>query len=270
MGRILELGVQGDDVTRWQTFLIGRGLMIGAANGTFDERTKTATEGYQRTRHLMDDGEVGNMTLNAATSDGYPALPMADKSSQDERSQYFPPKPSNITFLTSERRNQLFGSIPYKAAPSLGNPEGIYIEGDWTAQHIISVDTPQLAAAGVRQGTVTGALVEHVRLSKVAKDPFLALLDDWAKADLLKLILTWDGGFYPRFKRGSTTDLSNHSWGTAFDINEEWNQLGSIPALVGQRGSVRKLVSVANARGFYWGGHYNSRLDGMHFELVKV
>jgi hypothetical protein len=33
---------------------------------------------------------------------------------------------------------------------------------------------------------------------------------------------------------------------------------------------VRELVPIANELGWYWGGHYRKRLDGMHFELVKV
>ena len=73
----------------------------------------------------------------------------------------------------------------------------------------------------------------------------------------------------PRFVRGSRTILSNHSFGTAFDINVPWNLLGSVPALVGQKGSVRELVPIANQNGFYWGGHF-PRKDGMHFSIAKL
>jgi len=43
-----------------------------------------------------------------------------------------------------------------------------------------------------------------------------------------------------------------------------------LPALVGQKGSVRELVPIANENGFFWGGHFNDRLDGMHFEIAKI
>jgi hypothetical protein len=34
---------------------------------------------------------------------------------------------------------------------------------------------------------------------------------------------------------------------------------------------VRELVPIANAFGFYWGGHFGAgRVDGMHFEVAKV
>jgi hypothetical protein len=46
--------------------------------------------------------------------------------------------------------------------------------------------------------------------------------------------------------------------------------LGKRPALVSEKGSVRELVPIANKYGFYWGGHFNSRPDGMHFEAAKI
>ena len=78
----------------------------------------------------------------------------------------------------------------------------------------------------------------------------------------------------PRFKRGQANGgdeaLSNHSFGSAFDINEGFNGFGTRPALVGERGSVRKLVTIANAQGFFWGGHFPKRPDGMHFEIAFI
>jgi len=71
----------------------------------------------------------------------------------------------------------------------------------------------------------------------------------------------------PSFIRGWRTTLSNQSWGTAFDINAAWNGLGRRPPLVGEKGSVRELVQLANQHGFYWGGHFSKRPDGMHFEV---
>ena len=92
----------------------------------------------------------------------------------------------------------------------------------------------------------------------------------WESEGLLNRIKTWDGSFVARFVRGSRTNLSNHSFGSAFDINEGTNAIGTTPALVGQIGCVRELVQIANANGFYWGGHYDSRKDGMHFEIAQL
>ncbi|NRA35694.1 MAG: M15 family metallopeptidase, partial [Polyangiaceae bacterium] len=35
-------------------------------------------------------------------------------------------------------------------------------------------------------------------------------------------------------------------------------------------GSVRELVTIAEEHGFYWGGFFSTRPDGMHFEAAKV
>jgi hypothetical protein len=107
-----------------------------------------------------------------------------------------------------------------------------------------------------------------MRFHKLAAAQLTGLWTDWDNAGLLNRILTFDGAFVARFIRGSTTTLSNHAFGTAFDINAAENPLGARPALVGQRGSTRELVSIANKWGFYWGGHFGSRPDGMHFEIA--
>lgn len=92
------------------------------------------------------------------------------------------------------------------------------------------------------------------------------MIDD---AGLGDRVLSFAGSWVPRFVRGSTTNLSNHAYGSAIDINVPWNQLSTVPALKGKRGSVRELVPIANECGLYWGGHFN-RADGMHFELARV
>ena len=43
-----------------------------------------------------------------------------------------------------------------------------------------------------------------------------------------------------------------------------------LPAPAGAEGSVRELVDIANAHGFFWGGHFKGRPDGMHFEVAKL
>jgi hypothetical protein len=73
-----------------------------------------------------------------------------------------------------------------------------------------------------------------------------------------------------RFIRCSTSSLSNHAFGTAFDINADQNPLGHQPALPGEPGCVFELVPIAHKFGFYWGGHFKDRRDGMHFEIAVL
>ena len=69
---------------------------------------------------------------------------------------------------------------------------------------------------------------------------------------MLKHILTFDGAYAPRFIRCSNKTLSNHAFGTAFDINADKNPLGAQPALAGRKGCVFELVPTAHQFGFYW------------------
>ena len=82
-------------------------------------------------------------------------------------------------------------------------------------------------------------------------------------------MLTFNGSYVPRLVRNSKTRLSNHAFGIAFDINSQWNALGSNPAELAKKGSLRELVPLAQQCGFYWGGHF-SRKDGMHFEIAEL
>ena len=166
--------------------------------------------------------------------------------------------------LSHAERARIFGSFAWAANPTVDNPERISLTGDWVARNIITVPTPQLMHLHVNT----------VRFHRLAVKQFLGLLNAWGSAGLIHHIETWDGAFVPRLKRGHAgsslaTDLSNHSWGTAFDVNAQWNRLGVKPAPLGQRGCVRELVSVAREFGFFWGGDFK-RPDGMHFEVCKL
>lgn len=171
----------------------------------------------------------------------------------------YPPKP-NFKTPTAAERNKMFGTFNYQ-----NKGDGtIRILGGWESQNIVRVSIPQLI--GVEAAPKTGIVTFHKKGAEQLQGFFQAVEDE----NLQHLILSWAGSFYPRFIRGSRTTLSNHSWGTAFDINAAWNGLGKQPAPVGAKGSLLKLVPIANDFGFFWGGHYNSRLDGMHFELAVL
>lgn len=78
-----------------------------------------------------------------------------------------------------------------------------------------------------------------------------------------------DWGYAHRLIRGSTTTLSNHSWGLAADLNATKNPMTAdgknhtdMPAWV---------VAVFTKHGFSWGGNYSGkRKDPMHFEFLST
>jgi hypothetical protein len=259
--RILREDSKGADVKRWQNFLIGQGFDPGLADGEFGPRTREATTAFQARFGLEADGIVGNASWGQAMVLGLPVL--EDPPTGDQTGPDFPPKPNFGPLVSTASRQALFGRFRFEHVPIPGNRENIRILDNWEAQNIVRVELPQLA--GVQGAGATGA----VRFHRLAVGQLVSLWKAWEDAGLLPLVKTWGGAFVPRFVRGSITSLSNHAFGSAFDINMAFNALGARPALVGRPGSVRELVPLAHQHGFYWGGHF-TRLDGMHFEIAKL
>ena len=254
----LRLHAQGASVRQWQLFLIGQGLLAGIADGKFGPNTEKATIAFQKRHKLKPDGEAGNKTIGAAVLLGFKVLSDED----DARTGInWPPPPDFAPLVGIVARQQLFGKFRYVSAPVSGNPENIRVLDNWASQHI---GIARLPAVG-------GPIPAKVEFHKLAIPQLEQLWKDWQAAGLLAHVRTWDGSYVPRFIRGSRTQLSNHAFGTAFDINAGFNRLGTIPARLGQPGSVRDMVELANKNGFYWGGHFGgSRIDGMHFEIAKL
>jgi len=72
------------------------------------------------------------------------------------------------------------------------------------------------------------------------------------------------GAFCARFIRGSTSAVSNHSWGTAIDLT----LAGELDPFAdgGTQAGLVVLADYFNKEGWYWGAAYN-REDSMHFEV---
>jgi hypothetical protein len=259
--RVLRKGMKGEDVERWQFFLVGQNHQI-EADGDFGPATFDATSQFQRDNHLDVDGAVGRETLGCALTLGFD--PLDNSEGPATTGSNFPPKPSLRPLVTTAGRQSIFGAFEFASAPVPSNPENIRILGNWEQENIVRLKLPQLV--GVQGAPPDGG----ARVHKKAADQVLALWKAWDDAGLLSRVATWDGAFVPRFVRGSRKALSNHAFGTAFDINAATNPRGSRPPLVGKKGSVRELVSVANELGFYWGGHFGTKPDGMHFEVAIV
>ena len=260
----LRVGATGPLVKAWQSFLTGQDFDPGGLDGYFGDKTQAATVAFQAAHGLKADGVAGQQTLNAAIALGFQLI---DEPDTDDTGSNFPPRPSFPSLQSTRQRWAIFGQFDYVPAPTRDNPERIRILGSWEADNIIDVPIPQLARTGIPGAPAT------IRFHRLARAQLQALWAAWESANLLDLILTYDDSFAPRFKRGQANGgdeaLSNHAFGSAFDINEPSNKFGTMPALVGKRGSVRKLVPIANEHGFYWGGHF-SNPDGMHFEVASL
>lgn len=176
------------------------------------------------------------------------------------------PTVDTIAPFTHAQRVAVFGEFKFEANPRFGNTEGIRIDREWVRQNIVELTLPQLAQLGPNH-RVTHAINVHYKVAQ----PLLALWAEWEKLGFLPHIQTWNGSWVPRLKRGHTNpkpeNLSNHSWGTAFDINARLYPLGKpVPA----SSPMHEMARIAAHHGFAWGGHFKKRPDGMHFELAIV
>ncbi len=161
--------------------------------------------------------------------------------------------------LTNAQRVKRFGRFRFVATPKPGNPEAIRILDGWAEAHIVVVRCPQLERFGH----------ESVRMHRQAAEPFRELWRQWEAANLLDRLKTWNGSWAPRFKRGRAgggeAALSNHSWGNAFDVDARLYPLGKV---VVADAPIRALVPIAESLGWFWGGNFRSRADGMHWEYT--
>lgn len=262
---VVAVDARGPEVKRWQTFLRGQGASI-VADGVFGPKTHEATKAFQRSHGAPATGALDVPTLRAAEAIGYGMTHPSD----------WPPRPDFLP-ITGLDVDRAFGKLEFVAAPTPGNPEGIRITNDFD-RNIVSVSIPQIATL------VGGPKDGRAYFHKAAADRARELFSRWDRAGLSGQLLSWAGSWVPRFVRGSRTTLSNHSRGTAFDINAPWNALGAVPAAAGTKGSVRELVEIAAELGWWWGGwgwpvtsgpaagtfDPSRRLDGMHFELARL
>ena len=75
-----------------------------------------------------------------------------------------------------------------------------------------------------------------------------------------------DWGYCYREIRGSTTALSNHSSGTAIDLNATKHPLGKAGTFPLEK--VAMIQALAKKYSLTWGGDYRGRKDEMHFEVA--
>jgi hypothetical protein len=75
-----------------------------------------------------------------------------------------------------------------------------------------------------------------------------------------------DWGYAFRNVRGSNNKLSNHSSGTAVDLNATQHPLGKRGTFPNEK--VPMIRALAKKYGMIWGGDFRSRADEMHFEIA--
>lgn len=111
------------------------------------------------------------------------------------------------------------------------------------------------------------------RMHRGAADAFKQWFALISAAKLHTRIVTFNGSYNPRLKRGpkvplTRAGLSRHARGLAIDINAPYNPMGRAGAKLGEVGCILELVPLANECGIVAGADWSgASQDFMHFEL---
>jgi hypothetical protein len=159
----------------------------------------------------------------------------------------WPRKTSKLDYITPTIRDSWYGPIRYIPSPTIDNPEGITITNDFKARNIVTKEFPIIGVASIH------------RLAAPSLEKALREIKAKGWADKIR---SFEGGYYPRYVRGSTTNLSSHSYGTSIDINAGTNPQGGRPTP-----NQTDIASIFERNGWYWGNRF-SFPDPMHFEFV--
>jgi hypothetical protein len=210
------------------------------------------------------DGIPGNQTWGILCAIAKPTV-ISPQAIANAVGVKYPVRPATLPpSMSGVQLETAFGDIKFVADPSPDNRERIRITNGWNASHIVSVSLPQ--TVGMDGAPASGMHAMHKRVQGQMR----GLWQAWQNRALLAQVTTFNGLWVPRFQRGSQSVLSNHAWGTAFDVNASSNAYWHLPAFPGENGCLFEHATVAADFGFGWGGNFSRRLDGMHFEVVKV
>lgn len=242
----LSWGSRGTAVYQLQKDLTGLGFNTYGIDGIFGQNTYNAAVRFQKSQGLYADGIVGPKTkaaLNARLSGT-----TVSRSGQTDIRMY--PKIS--------KANGIFGQFHYREL------SGGRIEVDpvWIAQNIVTITLP--------------GLNQQVKVHKLAAPYFIKAFTyikngtavvNGRQVSLLSLIRTMDGTWVTRHVNWNPANgLSNHSWGTAIDINASNHFRYVNPATEPNDPNLILWEKAFKPAGFSWGNRYS---DSMHYELIK-
>jgi len=259
-----------DDVVKVQHLLAQQGMPVGRADGKCGPRTIAAITTFQAGFLHRPDGlvEPGGKTLKRLSMVGFrPAasgpVAAAVVSPQEIRKEVAADAGTSLT-----RR---------VARSSLGllNSGLTAVSNSYMLKHL---GKPRESFSSNCQPVTNQELKKHIKTASVgpfrvtglspAVDSLGRIMADIAKKqpDVYALLGT-AGMLCCRYVRGSTTSISNHSWGTAVDLtlNKVLDKRGDGMVQYG----LTVIAPIFNEHGWYWGAGFHTE-DAMHFEVGRA
>ena len=243
-----------DDVTLVQTLLLARGYTtLGTADGDCGRKTIEAIVAYQSGFLRRPDGKIdpGGSSWRhlSASFSGIAEAPPADAGAGSVTRTVPRPDPASINIGLRPVGNDFMRQ-------KLGAP---LLNGGYTSQ----CQTPtnprlrnNLVLDTVGPFRVTGLVPAVLSLKAV-------MSDIEREQPAVYRALGSAGMLCCRLVRGSSTAISNHSWGTAIDLTLD----GVLDAYGDDRVQVglTLIAPIFNRHGWFWGAAFRKE-DGMHFE----
>ena len=120
-------------------------------------------------------------------------------------------------------------------------------------------------AIGIKSFSVPGTKIKLRCAEKVAPLLVTFVAEFHAHIEPIDEGALDDWGYCFRNVRGATDKLSNHSSGTAIDLNATKHPLGHAGTFTPMQTVM--IQALCKKYGLTWGGNYKNRKDEMHFEV---
>lgn len=160
---------------------------------------------------------------------------------------------------TPAELDRVFGKFSYRE--STGG--GILISAAWTSQNIVDINVRK-SLPGWPVNSYTGRVNSTIQVHRLVVAPLILTWTEIVRLGLHKKLHTFGGSFVPRHMlHDRSKPLSVHSYGSALDLDVEWNGYGT----VGQIN--RDVVKVFEMFGWEWGGRWSTS-DPMHFQWTDA
>jgi peptidoglycan hydrolase-like protein with peptidoglycan-binding domain len=253
------------DVIAVQTLLTQKGQRPGTVDGICGQRTIAAIRAFQSGFMRMPDGliNVGGLTwqrLNGGAPGGAPGAPTGPTPPAAG-----PGSPGFAQSMTATVAKPAPGTfnVGLTAVSNRWMRENFGMPRETFSQDCQAITNPVLKRNVVRE-SVGPFTVEGLRPAVASLKQVFGEIAT-AQPDLYRLMDT-AGMLCCRYQRGSTTAISNHSWGSAIDlkINGVLDARGDNRVQVG----LTLIAPIFNRYGWYWGALFGTE-DAMHFEASQ-
>ncbi|MEQ1620190.1 MAG: M15 family metallopeptidase [Methylococcales bacterium] len=259
-----------DDVVTVQQLLLQQGLAIGQADGQCGPRTIAGITTFQSGFLNHPDGlvEPRGKTLQRLNMVGFKpstTSSVAPKVTSPQAINQAVPSEVSGSITRLVRRSSL-GVLN----PGLGAVNNTYM--------IDKLGKPRESFSADCQAVTNDRLKKYIHTASVG--PFRATGLKPA-VESLRVIMSEISTKHPdiytalgsagmlccRYVRGSTTSISNHSWGTAIDL--------TLKGVLDKRGDgmvqygLTLMAPIFNSHGWYWGAAFHTE-DAMHFEVGRA